>query len=143
MKTRFLDTSVIVAAFWGDHPQHQQSADLLKTCTPTTAFCAAHSVAETYSVLTRLPVKPPIPTEQALLFIREIQDRFTVVTLTGKEYFATVERLAESGLAKSYIYDGLIMSAAAKSGADIVYTWDIGHFRRVSPPAIVNRIRTP
>ena len=140
---RFLDTSVIVAAFWGDHPQHQPSVALLKTCTPEIAFCAAHSVAEVYSTMTRLPVKPPIPSEQALLFIRELQERFTVVALTGKEYFATVERLAKSGLAKNYIYDGLIMAAAAKSGADAVYTWDIGHFRRVSLPETASRIRTP
>ena len=140
---RFLDTSVLVAAFWGDHPQHQQSVDLLKTCTPASAFCAAHSIAETYSTMTRLPVKPPIPTEQALLFVRELKDRFTVVALAGNEYFLTVERLAENGLAKSYIYDGLIMTAAAKSGADAIYTWDIGHFRLVSPPETVSRIRTP
>lgn len=59
-----------------------------------TSFCAAHTVAEVYSTMTRLPVRPSIPTEQALLFIRQMRKRFTVVGLTGKEYFATVERLA-------------------------------------------------
>ena len=139
----FLDTSVLVAAFWGDHPQHKQSIELLKTCTPETAFCSAHSVAETYSTMTRMPVKPPISAEHALLFIRDIQDRFTVVALTSKEYFATVERLASTGLAKNYIYDGLIMAAAAKSEAAEIYTWNIGHFRAVSPQETVSRIRTP
>jgi predicted nucleic acid-binding protein len=70
-------------------------------------------VAEVYSTMTRLPVKPPIPAEQALLFIRQIRERFTVVSLTAKEYFATVERLASAALAKSYLYDGLITTAAA------------------------------
>ena len=93
--------------------------------------------------MTRLPVKPPIPTEQALLFIRQIRERFTVVTLTDKEYFATIERLAENGLAKSYIYDGLIMTAATKSGADVIYTWDIDDFQLVSPPEFLKRIRIP
>ncbi len=96
----FLDTSVFVAAFWGDHPQHPESVRLIKAATRKTAFCAAHTVAEVYSAMTRLPVKPPIPTEQALLFIRQLRERFTVVELTSDEYFETVERLAEKGFAK-------------------------------------------
>lgn len=139
----FLDTSVLVAAFWGDHPRHTPSLALVRSATPKTASCAAHSVAEVYSTMTRLPVKPPIPAEQALLFIRQIRERFTVISLTANEYFATVERLAGTALAKSYIYDGLIMTAAAKSGADSVYTWDVDDFILVSPPEVAGRIRTP
>ena len=139
----FLDTSVFVAAFWGDHPQNPASVRLIKAATPKTAFCAAHTVAEVYSTMTRLPVKPPIPPEQALLFIRQIRERFTVVALSDTEYFETVERLAERGLAKSYIYDGLIATAAAKSGAAVIYTWEIDDLLRVSPPQIVKNIRTP
>jgi predicted nucleic acid-binding protein len=139
----FLDTSVFVAAFWGDHSQHLSSVALVRNATPKTAFCAAHTVAEVYSTMTRLPVKPPIPAEQALLFIRQMRERFTVVALTEKDYFATVERLAENGIAKSYIFDGLIMTAAAKSSADAIYTWDIDDFQRVSPPETVKLIRTP
>ena len=93
--------------------------------------------------MTRLPVKPPIPTEQALLFIRQIRELFTVVTLTEEEYFLTIERLGDKGLARNYIYDGLIMSAAAKSGALIIYTWNASDFVKVSPSSIISRIRTP
>jgi len=139
----FLDTSVLAAAFWGDHPQHTASLRLIKSATPKNAFCSAHSVAEVYSTMTRLPVKPPIPTEQAVLFVRQMQERFTVVALDGIDYFETIERLAERGLAKSYIYDGLIMTAAAKSGASAVYTWNMDHFLLVSPDRIRKMIRTP
>ncbi len=97
----FLDTSVFVAAFWGDLPQHDASVKLVKAATPKRAACAAHTVAEVYSTMTRLPVKPPIPTEQALLFIRQIRERFSVVSLTDAEYFETVERLADRGIARS------------------------------------------
>ncbi len=93
--------------------------------------------------MTRLRVKPPIPTEQALLFIRQIRELFTIIALCEAEYFATIERLAEKGLAKNYIYDALIMSAAEKSGADIVYTWNASDFLKVSPPSILSRIQTP
>lgn len=139
----FLDTSVFVAAFWGDHPQHLASVRLVKSATPKTAACAAHTVAEVYSTMTRLPVKPPVPPEQALLFIRQIRDQFTVVSLDDTDHFETVERLAARGVARSYIYDGLIMTAAAKSGAATIYTWDVDDFQLVSPDEIVSRIREP
>lgn len=139
----FLDTSVLVAAFWGDHAQHGPSVKLVKAATPKTASCAAHTVAEVYSTMTRLPVKPPIPTEQALLFVRQIQEQFTVVALTDAEYFATIERLAENGIARGQVYDGLIMTAAAKSNAETIYTWDMDDFQKVSPPEVANKIRTP
>ncbi|MCC6389218.1 MAG: PIN domain-containing protein [Bryobacterales bacterium] len=139
----FLDTSVFVAAFWGDHVHHAASVKLAKAATPKTAFCAAHTVAEVYSTMTRLPVKPPIPAEQALLFIRQIREKFTVVSLTASEYFETIERLAEKGIARSYIYDGLIMTAARKSGADTIYTWDVDDFVLVSESATEKKIRTP
>ena len=139
----FLDTSVLVAAFWGDHVNHAPSLALVRAAMPRTAACAAHTVAEVYSTLTRLPVKPPIPAEQALLFVRQIRERFTVISLTVSEYFATIERLAADGLAKSLIYDGLIVASAAKSGADFIYTWDVDDFKLVSPPSVLTRIRTP
>ncbi len=139
----FLDTSVLVAAFWGDHPQHDLSVAIVKTASPGSAFCAAHTVAEVYSTMTRLPVKPPIPPEQALLFVQQIRQLFTVVPLTDEEYFSTVERLAQNGLAKNYIYDALIVRAAEKSGADIVYTWNISDFLKVSSPSILSKIRVP
>lgn len=81
--------------------------------------------------------------EQALLFIRQIQERFTVVPLTDQDYFMTIERLAAIGLAKSYIYDGLIVTAEARSNASVIYTWDIDDFKLVSPSQIANKIRIP
>ncbi len=54
--------------------------------------------------MTRLPVTPVIPPEQAILFIRQIRERFTVIALSDGEYCETVERLAENGIARSYIF---------------------------------------
>jgi predicted nucleic acid-binding protein len=93
--------------------------------------------------MTRLPLRPPIPPEQALLFVLQIRELFTVVALDEAEYFGTVERIADQGLAKSYIYDAMIASAAQKSGASAIYTWNVDHFRRVAPPAVAARIQTP
>lgn len=93
--------------------------------------------------MTRLPVKPPIPAEQALLFIRQIREKFTVLSLTSKEYLETIERLAEAGLGRSVVFDGLITTAAAKSGANGIYTWDVDDFKRVCPEPLAGKIRTP
>jgi predicted nucleic acid-binding protein len=93
--------------------------------------------------MTRLPVKPPIPTEQAILFIRQIRELFTVVPLSQAECFSTIERLAAQGLARNFIYDGLIMTAAAKSNASVIYTWNTAGFLKVAPPGLHSRIRTP
>ena len=139
----FLDTSVFVAAFWGDHPEHESSVRLVRKATRETAACAAHTVAEVYSTMTRLPVKPAIPAEQAVLFIRQIREKFNVVALTETEHFETVERLAAQGVARSYIFNGLIVAAAAKSKAEWIYTWDVDEFQLVAPAGVRNRIRRP
>mgnify|MGYP002778227063 CR=1 FL=1 len=139
----FLDTSVFISAFWGDQAEHESSVRLVKKATPQVAGCAAHTVAEVYSTMTRLPVKPAIPAEQAVLFIRQIRDRFRVVALTEGEHFETVERLASRGVARSYIFDVLIVAAAVKSGAEWIYTWDVDDFQLVAPEGWRKRIRRP
>jgi hypothetical protein len=35
------------------------------------------------------------------------------------------------------------MSAAEKSGAVVVYTWNTADFLKVSPPSTLSRIQTP
>ncbi len=139
----FLDTSVFIAAFWGDHPQHESSLPLVRRAKPASAFCAAHSIAEVYSVMTRLPVKPPVPAEQAWLFIEEMQTRFTAVALSSADYFATVRRLADQGLSRSLVFEGLIATAAAKCKADQLFSWSTGDLYRVAPQSILGKIRTP
>jgi hypothetical protein len=61
-----------------------------------------------------------------------MRERFGVFALEGEEYFETVERLAERGIARSYRFDGVITSAAAKWGADTVYPWDVDDLELVT-----------
>ena len=65
----FLDTSVMVAAFWGDHKDHDSSLRLFADATPATTACGLHSLAEVYATMTALPVRPVPAPEQVLLFI--------------------------------------------------------------------------
>ena len=139
----FLDTSVFVAAFWIDHAEHVVSAGLVRLATRESSFCAAHTIAEVYSALTRMPIKPPILPNQAIVFIKQIKERFTVVALTEQEYFVTVERLAAARIAGGQIYDALIITAAIQANVDVVYTWNKAHFFRVAPANFADRIHSP
>jgi predicted nucleic acid-binding protein len=115
----------------------------LKKPTKTMLFCAAHTIAEVYSAITRLPVQPPITPAYALRCIQEIRQKFTVVPLSEDDYFDCAARLADLGLAKNFIYDALIVLAAVKCDAAEIYTWNTSHFLRVAPAGVVDRIRTP
>jgi hypothetical protein len=76
----FFDTSVLVGAFYGDHPRHTACLRLLENASKRTHFCAAHAVAELYAVMTRLPVRPRITPEQGLLFVENVRDYFSLIT---------------------------------------------------------------
>ena len=138
----FLDTSVLIGAFWRGHPDHESSLKLVSAADKRKSVCAAHTLAEVYATMTALPVKDVIPTDQALLFVQEVRDRFTIVTLTGDEYYSTIQQAAERGLMSGRIYDALILRCAAKVNAEVIYTWNLKHFRSIRPD-IADRMRTP
>jgi predicted nucleic acid-binding protein len=139
---RFFDTSVLVAVFYGDHPAHEAAIQCYRDATPATAFCAAHSVAELYAVMTRLPVRPAISPEQCILFVNDLRERLNLVHLTGAEYMATVARAARAGLPGGKVYDALILACAGKAGAEVVYTLNAKDFERVAPD-LTGRIQSP
>src|ERR1700682_3742141 len=114
----FFDTSVLVAAFWGDHPHHVPSLKALSSVHKKEAACAAHSLAEVYAVMTRLPVKPLIPPEQAMLFLQDIYDRLTVIALDENDYEATLQQAAERGIIGGRIYDAILLRCASKIKAE-------------------------
>ena len=138
----FLDTSVLVAAFWGDHVHHALSLNVLAGASGTGSACAAHSLAELFAVLTRLPVKPPIGSNQALLFLQEIRDRLVIVSLDAEAYADTIWAAADRGVKGGRIYDALILACAVRSGAEVIYTWNLKDYRALAPQ-LEDRIRTP
>ena len=138
----FLDTSVLVAAFWGGHRDHEKSLRLFAAANQRKSACAAHTLAEVFATMTALPVKDFIPPDQAFLFVQEIRDRMTIVTLTDNEYFSVIEQAASNGFSSGIVYDALLLSCAAKIKAETIYTWNLKHFRRINPQ-LADRMRTP
>ncbi len=138
----FLDTSVLIAAFLGDHPHHEASAEVFARAERPRTWCAAHSIAEVYSALTRLPLKPAVAPEQALLFLHDVRGRLSAVALEESEYYHAVERAAGRQVTGGRLYDALLLACAAKIKADTIYTWNLKHFRQLRPD-LADRIRTP
>jgi predicted nucleic acid-binding protein len=138
----FFDTSVLVASHLADHPHHEPSLARLASATKDTSACAAHTLAEVYSVLTRLPVKPKILPEQAMLFVEDVLQRLTLITLKADAYSDTIRSLATRGIAGGRVHDALLLRCAVEADSENIYTWNLDDFRRISPD-LSDRIRTP
>lgn len=140
--SEFFDTSVLVAAFLGDHPRHKASARVFADAGKKHSSCGVHTLAELYSTLTSLPLKPMIAPEQAILFLGDVRSRLSLIALDEAEYFATIERIAGKRISGGHIYDALLLQCAAKAKADIIYTWNLKHFQQLAPD-IASTIKTP
>lgn len=138
----FFDTSVLVAAVLEEHEHHEPSFAALSSASQSSAFCAAHNLAEVYATLTRYPGKQRLSSEQALLALEAIVNQLTVLVLDAREYFEAIRRFAGMGVVGGALYDGLIAACALKAGADLLYTWNVAHFQRLGPE-VARRVRMP
>ena len=138
----FFDTSVLVAAVSVQHIHHPPSQAAYLAATKSNSSCAAHSLAEVYATLTRSPGAQRMTCEQALLFVDDIRERLTTITVDEHEYWSTITDAAAEGIVGGTIYDALIARCALKGKATVIYTWNLGHFRRIGPE-IAKLVRTP
>jgi len=142
----FCDTNVLVAAFLQTHPQHNSARPVLERVKAgkDEGYVAAHSLAEAYAVLTRLPGQDQVVPMVAWQLITEnILKDFTVVTLSAKEYEESLEDAAMKGVEGGKTYDALLLAAAAKSGADRIYTGNTRHFQSLADESLRARIVAP
>lgn len=142
----FCDTSVLVAACLGDHPHHEPARRVLLRVQKGTDLgtVAGHSLAEAYSVLTRLPGASRVPGALVWeLLARNVVGPFTVVTLSGKDYAKCLKDLALHGIEGGRVYDGLILAAAEKAGAQRIYTFNVGHFQALASASLRARVTAP
>ena len=131
-----LDTSVLVAAVVEAHPMHSVALPWLQRAKAKSdsGLVAAHSIAELYSVLTKLPLRPRIAPSVAVEVIeRDVLDILEVVPLSGDDYRAVINRLAQMGITGGAIYDALIVHAARAAGAEQIVTLNQTDFQRIAP----------
>lgn len=138
----FFDTSILVPVFYGDHVHHKASLNLFVQFDKTTGCCAAHSLAEVYSTLTRMPGRHRISGEQAMLFIGSIRERLSIIALTGDEYADALQASAALGIVGGGIYDAMLAHCAIKARAESIYSWNTRHYA-LCGTEVTRRLVTP
>ncbi|MEX2260697.1 MAG: PIN domain-containing protein [Bryobacteraceae bacterium] len=138
----FFDTSVLVPVFYGDHVHHKASLARFIQFDRTSGSCGAHSLAEVYSTLTRMPGKHRISGEQAMLFIGSIRERLTIIALSGDEYADALSASATRGIVGGGIYDAMLAHCALKAKAETIYSWNARHYSQCGAD-VVSRLKSP
>lgn len=138
----FLDSSVLVASFYGDDNRHESSSGLLRRQNKRTACTAAHCLAEVYATLTGMPGKYRAAPEEALLFLDELRERLALVALDPKEFMEVLQQAALANITGGGIYDAIIGRCATKAKAEAIYTWNTKHFMRLGED-VAGRVSTP
>jgi len=90
---------------------------------------AAHAIAETYAVLTRLPSPHRLAPSDAWTLVRtNFVDHAALVTLDGPAHVELLSRLAGAGIGGGRTSDGLIAACAETSHAKALLTFNSRHF---------------
>jgi predicted nucleic acid-binding protein len=127
------DTSVLVAGMVSGHPDFTLAQPLLHRVATgkLTGLISTHSLAETFAVLTRLPLKPMIGPHVARKILEENLKHFEKVPLLEADYLAVIARLEGLQFSGGAIYDALIAQAALKAQATVLYSFNVAHFVRL------------
>jgi predicted nucleic acid-binding protein len=103
---------------------------------------AAHAIAETYAVLTRLPAPHRLAPADAWTLVRaNFVDHAVLVTLDGPAHIAVLTELARADIGGGRTYDGLIAACAVASQARAILTFNTRHFD--PPPRGVTIVEPP
>lgn len=109
-----LDTSVAVPLLVATHAAHSA---VIRWWDGRNVALSGHALAETYSVLTRLPGDLRLAPSDAA---RLIDERFVEPLLLGDDAARRLpQMLGELGIAGGAVYDALVALAALEHGADL------------------------
>jgi predicted nucleic acid-binding protein len=143
MKVLF-DTSVLVAAFEVSHPRHGICLPWLQRAQEKEieGYLSTHTFAELYSVLTRLPVRPPISPALAQRLIDKNLNLFMAISLSADDYQQAIACMVKLNFPGGGIFDALIAQAALKAEVDILLTLNPKHFARLGKD-VARRVQVP
>jgi predicted nucleic acid-binding protein len=139
------DTSVLVAGLIVTHQHHARALPWLHAVAlgSLQGVVDAHTLGEVWSVLTKLPVSPPIDGRAARTSVLHIRERFEVVTLPTDVYLAAIERCATKGLRSGAVFDAVHLAAAEASGVQALVTFNVSDFARLATPASPTIVAPP
>ena len=138
--TRYLcDTSALIAAVssWHEHHERTRSEIERRERSDEQMVVAGHSLAETYSVLTRLPAPHRLRADDAIALIESNWRDTPIVQLTGSEMWSALREAQRRELIGGQMYDALIAIAALKAKAATLITWNVRNFAPFAPSIAV------
>jgi hypothetical protein len=89
-----------------------------------------------------MPANRQVSPEHAMVFVRSIQERLSIVPLTGSEYCDALQASATRGIVGGPVYGALLAHCAIKAGEESIYTWNTRH-HALCGGDVVRRLRTP
>jgi predicted nucleic acid-binding protein len=143
MKVMF-DSSVVVAALIVSHQSHSACVQLLNQALQQDiqGVISTHSLAEIYSVMTRLPIQPKISPQLAQKQLTANLKNFEFVPLLAEDYQAAIAQMVSLNIPGGGIFDALIAQAALKANVDQLLTLNPKHFTRLSE-TVANLVQVP
>ena len=136
-------TTVLFATSDAAHQHHQPSLALVTRATPSTAFVAAHSLAELYATLSGRFAPRMRRVDQVFEAAEHVSRSFTPVTFDLDDYLWVMRHVPGVEARSGQICDALILRCAERADVEKVYTWNTRHFKRIAWPEMAERIRTP
>lgn len=128
------DTNIIVASLSEAHEMYDRCKpwfDQVQIDRTVEGFLSTHSLAECYSILTRLPPPYRISPASVDRLLTEDLTQFTKVSLTTEDYQAVIQKVVQLNISGGGIYDALIAQAALKANVDSLLTFNARHFVRL------------
>lgn len=142
----FFDTSVLLAAVLEEHESHGRAFAALERVHlgKDGGLIGAHTLAELYSALTRMPAPFRHSPNEALLSIEEnVLKHFQIVTLSGSDYVEVIQNAASRGIQGGTTYDALLLRTATKANAGRILTLNLKHFQAVAAGKVAELLHAP
>jgi len=128
------DTSVLVPALVSPHPFHARALRWVEAAAggEIQGVMAWHAIAETWSVLTRLPVSPPVSGRTAEQLVERLAHHIKPLSMTAALYRQAMRRCADRGERSGAIFDALHLVAAEASRSEVLVTLNPADFERLA-----------
>jgi predicted nucleic acid-binding protein len=129
----FLDTNILVYAALGRGAEERKRAKAADLMGRTNFGLSAQVLQEFYTVVIRKPDRPLTPA-RALEWIEELE-RQPCAAIDASLVKIAIEMSLDHRIA---YWDGAILAAAERLGAEIVYTEDLNHGQSYGPVQVIN-----
>jgi predicted nucleic acid-binding protein len=138
------DTNVVICAVLASHPMYPRCLPWLRRVQTgeIEGVLSLHSLAEIYSVLTKLPLPQRVTAMAAQQIISRNLSMFVMVGLAFEDYQAAIDRAVQARVISGGVFDALIAQTALKAEVDVLITLNAKDFMRLGE-AIDRLVQVP